>query len=290
MSLIIRGRLTYANVAATLALVFSMSGGALAATHYLISSTKQISPKVLKQLKGNAGPAGAAGRNGAPGASGPPGPLGEKGPVGANGGNGSNGVGVTEAGAASKSECESGGIKYASASGTNHVCNGVTGFTKTLPKGKTETGDFAVLTQAAEEHQPFATSASFNIPLAAAAKAHYIRTTGEEAFYNETTNKQEERVQPACPGNAAEPSATEGSLCVYAESEENVAPNLPVQEPQFVLPSICALATQEFSPCLASGREESHAADPYGFGVIVESKESGTVSDYGSWAVTAGEA
>jgi hypothetical protein len=48
-------RITYANVAATLALVFSMSGGALAATHYLINSTKQISPKVLKKLKGPRG-------------------------------------------------------------------------------------------------------------------------------------------------------------------------------------------------------------------------------------------
>lgn len=45
-----RHRLSYANVAATLALVFSMSGGALAATHYLINSTKQINPKVLKKL------------------------------------------------------------------------------------------------------------------------------------------------------------------------------------------------------------------------------------------------
>ena len=46
-----RKRLTYANVAATLALVFSMTGGALAAKHYLINSTRQINPKVLKKLK-----------------------------------------------------------------------------------------------------------------------------------------------------------------------------------------------------------------------------------------------
>ncbi|MHB8240434.1 MAG: hypothetical protein ACYDHN_00430 [Solirubrobacteraceae bacterium] len=45
-----RKRLTYANVTATLALVFSMSGGALAASHYLIRSTKQISPKVLRSF------------------------------------------------------------------------------------------------------------------------------------------------------------------------------------------------------------------------------------------------
>jgi hypothetical protein len=43
----IRRRLSYANVVATLALVFAMSGGALAASHYLVNSTKQINPKVL---------------------------------------------------------------------------------------------------------------------------------------------------------------------------------------------------------------------------------------------------
>ena len=37
-----------------------MSGGALAATHYLINSKKQINPKVLKQLKGNKGATGSA--------------------------------------------------------------------------------------------------------------------------------------------------------------------------------------------------------------------------------------
>jgi len=57
----LRRHLSYANVVATLALVFAMTGGALAASHYLINSTKQISPKVLKKLKGNRGAAGARG-------------------------------------------------------------------------------------------------------------------------------------------------------------------------------------------------------------------------------------
>jgi hypothetical protein len=80
----LRPRLTYANVAATLALVFAMGGSAVAATHYLITSTKQISPKVLKELKvaGKPGPAGATGASGAGGAQGAP---------GANGTNGTNG-------------------------------------------------------------------------------------------------------------------------------------------------------------------------------------------------------
>ncbi len=47
-----RGRLSYANVVVTLALVFAMSGGAYAAGWYVITSTKQISPNVLEVLKG----------------------------------------------------------------------------------------------------------------------------------------------------------------------------------------------------------------------------------------------
>jgi hypothetical protein len=45
-----RKHLTYANVTATLALVFAMSGGAFAAKHYLVSSTSQINPKVLRSF------------------------------------------------------------------------------------------------------------------------------------------------------------------------------------------------------------------------------------------------
>jgi hypothetical protein len=81
-----RRRLNYANVTATLALFFAMSGGALAAKHYLINSTKQINPKVLRALKGNAGSAGkegapgAPGKEGAPGAPGAPGKEGPRGP------------------------------------------------------------------------------------------------------------------------------------------------------------------------------------------------------------------
>ena len=77
-----RKRITYANVTATLALVFAMSGGAMAANHYLINSTKQISPKVLKKLKGATGKAGATGAPGAPGTPGAAGKEGKTGPAG----------------------------------------------------------------------------------------------------------------------------------------------------------------------------------------------------------------
>jgi hypothetical protein len=77
--------LTYANVVATLALVFAMSGGALAAKHYVINSTKQLNPKVLKALRGKNGSRGAKGATGAAGLAGP---IGAKGAIGSTGGAG----------------------------------------------------------------------------------------------------------------------------------------------------------------------------------------------------------
>jgi hypothetical protein len=97
----VRKRLSYANVAATLALVFSMSGGALAASHYLINSTKQINPRVLRKLRGNSGPRGATG---APGAAGAAGASGAPGTPGAKGEPGQSGLGPLPAGASESGE------------------------------------------------------------------------------------------------------------------------------------------------------------------------------------------
>ncbi len=77
-----------------------MSGSALAATHYLITSTRQISPTVLKSLKGKpgppgatgaAGPQGSQGTTGAPGTQGLPGSPGSPGSPGTNGKDGKEG-------------------------------------------------------------------------------------------------------------------------------------------------------------------------------------------------------
>jgi hypothetical protein len=84
-----RKRLTYANVTATLALVFAMSGGAMAANSYLINSTKQINPKVLKKLTGKPGKTGATGATGTTGATGATGATGGTGKEGAPGAPGS---------------------------------------------------------------------------------------------------------------------------------------------------------------------------------------------------------
>jgi hypothetical protein len=116
----LRSRLTYANVVATLALVFAMSGGALAATHYLITSTKQISPKVLKKLEGREGAAGATGKEGA---------AGKAGANGASGSNGSNGEGVTVSSInPGEPACSRlGGAKFAAGGKEATACNGKAG-------------------------------------------------------------------------------------------------------------------------------------------------------------------
>jgi hypothetical protein len=77
-------------VIAVAALVLSLGGTAVAARHYLVTNTKQISPKALRQLtdiaahKAAAQATGAPGAPGAAGSQGPPGPsvvgpAGEKG-------------------------------------------------------------------------------------------------------------------------------------------------------------------------------------------------------------------
>lgn len=70
---------------ALLALFFAFGGGAYAAKHYLITSTKQIKPSVLKQLRG------AVGKTGATGPAGPQGPQGVAGTPGAPGAPGGRG-------------------------------------------------------------------------------------------------------------------------------------------------------------------------------------------------------
>jgi hypothetical protein len=92
----VRARVSYANVVATLAILFSMTGAAVAAKHYLINSTSQISPKVLKAIEGHhTGTPGAAGAQGPAGPAGPVGPQGvpgNEGPRGATGPAGNEGA------------------------------------------------------------------------------------------------------------------------------------------------------------------------------------------------------
>jgi hypothetical protein len=67
---------------ALLALFFALGGTAIAARHYLITSTSQIKPSVLKALKGKVGSAGPQGPMGQQGPAGPAGATGPQGPAG----------------------------------------------------------------------------------------------------------------------------------------------------------------------------------------------------------------
>jgi hypothetical protein len=70
-----------AGVIAVIALFFALGGTALA-SHFLVTSTSQIKPSVLKKLKGNVGPAGPTGATGPSGPAGATGPGGPQGPAG----------------------------------------------------------------------------------------------------------------------------------------------------------------------------------------------------------------
>jgi hypothetical protein len=192
----LRRRFTYSNVVATLALVFAMSGGAYAASKFLITSTKQIKPSVLASLKGKAGPAGANGAAGPAGAVGPAGAAGAQGPAGPQGP-----VGEGVAGPEGK----------AGKNGTNGKEGSAWTDKGTLPVGSTETGVW-ILGPVAEGASPTFEEAaiSFPIPLAAA-----IKESNVHVF--EGTS-----IPPGCSGtvvgtNVTDLGAASGNFCLWVK-------------------------------------------------------------------------
>jgi hypothetical protein len=264
-----RMRVSPTTVIATFALVFAMTGGAYAASRYLITSTKQISPKVLKALQGKAGAAGASGAQGPAGPAG----AGSVGPQGPAGNAGTNGTSVTSKTLAKgEGSCKEGGSEFTSASGKTTACNGEKGKEGTfggqsLPAGKTLTGSWAAASYAAaafgEEGTGIAaTGVSFALPVSPGLKQqHYI---GPE----EGENREESKWAPAikeheCKGDAEKPGAAEGNLCVFGgENEINLLSS----------PGIALNGNAETTP---------------GFTIVAFGKAKGSILMEGTWAVTA---
>lgn len=205
----VRKRITYTNVLVTLALVFAMSGGALAAGKYIITSTKQIKPSVLAQLKG---------AKGAPGAQGPVGPQGApgaQGQVGANGTNGKNG----ENGENGKNGATGGTGKSGATGGTGPT--GPEGVCSTsncvLPSGASEVGTWSLYTFSFGEFDVFA---SISFPVRLKEESSGV----QHAFYfNRAETKEIEQGiivgTSGCKIENLTPIAPKGTLCVFNEEE-----------------------------------------------------------------------
>jgi hypothetical protein len=225
----IRKHLTPSTAIAFMALVFALTGGAFAASSHgggssggshatLTGSASKAKPKA------KAGPRGPAGPKGAPGTPGAPGAPGAKGETGAAGATGATGVG-TQGGAGNegkegkegpagtsvtnttlakgKGGCEEGGAEFKVGSGAaTHACSGKTGYTETLPAGKTETGAWATNgPEKAEMRVPI----SFTIPV-----------EGEEAITKVHYLEPDAKLPGECEGTVQKPEAAPGVLCVYS--------------------------------------------------------------------------
>jgi hypothetical protein len=260
-----RVRVTYANVVATLALMLAMTGGAYAAGKYIITSSKQISPKVLKGLKGKNGTNGKNGSNGSngvngkDGAQGVPGEKGAPGEGGAVGASGKDGASVTSTELSQgNAHCKEGGSEFAAGSKKSFACNGspwVAG--GTLPKGATETGTWAVESTAAATEEHRTAVISFPIPLGGAVNVNFIPP--------ETTPPAEK-----CEGDVEKPGAKPGQLCIF----EGNAPEALGQ------PGGLESLNTIVSP------DGELSVGPTGGQLVFLTTQTGRVTAEGTWAVT----
>jgi hypothetical protein len=248
-----RRHISYANIVATLALVFAMSGGALAASRYLITSTKQINPKVLKSLKGN---------NGAPGANGATGPAGAQGAQGATGPGGATGPAGPAGPAGAKGDTGAAG-KTGAAGATGPTGPAGPAGPRELKAGESETGLWSVSDHGIISEFGFLFYAvSFPIAVPSASTAHAF-------YFNEAETKAENFGTSGCPG-PTEPIAPEGTLCVYTQEEHNEHTIITGID---VPPGGEALSAN--GTLLNARVEEATAASP------------GVVQAYGKWVLTA---
>lgn len=215
-------------VVAVVALVIALAGTAFAAAKLNPTQKKEVKKIAKEEAKkyansnpGPKGDTGATGPQGPKGDKGDTGEQGKQGEKGANGTNGTNGKNVVVNTEAKGGNCTEGGVNVeVEGSGTKkYVCNGLTGFTETLPTGKTETGAWAA-GGSKVSGGGHAIGLSFNIPTATAPIPHILK----EEFPTGATAEEKEN----CPGTALEPKAKSGHLCIYilqnfGLDEENMA-------------------------------------------------------------------
>ena len=212
----IRKHLSYANVAATMALVFAITGGAFAASgsgggsgskatasvgggsgasNQMLAAIAKSKPKP-KGKAGPRGPAGPKGATGATGATGPAGPAGTAGAAGAKGETGGQGLQ---------------GEKGESVKGETGPAGPEGNIKATLPSGMTETGtwDWGLPSRETEgvTYPESGAPIAFTIPLEKALDAEHV-------FY---VAHGETEIPEQCKGTVEKPTATKGNLCVYEE-------------------------------------------------------------------------
>jgi hypothetical protein len=153
--------------------------------------------------------------------------------------------------------CEHGGSEFSSASGKTYACNGQTGFTSTLPKGDTETGAWALQSsKVTESPETVFTAISFSIPL-------LVSFDEQHALFVEPGSSAHEA---ECPGSAANPKATPGNLCVYAQK-------------------VTKLSLIAVGP--AAGELGEGGASTSGALILMSTTPGEEGFAYGTWAVTA---
>ncbi len=217
----LRNRFGIPGVISVVALVFAMFGGAYAASKSSEGSKATASAKSKRGPRGPKGPKGDIGPAGPKGDTGAAGAAGANGKDGAAGPQGPAGQSVTGAPIAAGGACGAGvtGVKYTLGATSTNVCNGKegaagqTGFTETLPTGKTETGTWAV----GPSNLPKSVALPFNIPLSEPPEdIHYVNIQGKELSsslpyqYGTAVN---------CLGSPEEPTAPAGTVCLYGINE-----------------------------------------------------------------------
>jgi hypothetical protein len=264
----IRAHTSASRLVAVVALVFAMTGGALAASKYIITSTKQIKPSVLKQLQGKAGPKGAPGAQGPAGPQGAAGPQGPAGSGGAKGDTGTKGENGTPGTPGAKGVTGAAGVTGPAgvtgakgATGPEGVCSTTACH---LPSGASETGTWAAYDYPTVEGVPLKVAISFPIPVSAVSSKAFV--------FSEEQTANKEFGSSGCAITGVEPTAPTGTLCVFtlAERLEKVTS-----------PSIEDLVGTSGS--YSSTGALLHFATESG----VSPAEPGFTKDQGIWAVTA---